>query len=120
MSVLKKITDGTREYFEFYCPGCKQTHLYYTKRKGPTWTFNGDMQAPTFQPSLLLLREEWTPPVTPENLDEWQKKQWPQVKVAKTCHLNITGGMIQFHGDCWHELKHKTIPMVPIPEDSPE
>ena len=50
--------NGTNDvtYF-FWCPGCKKIHPYQV----PRWTFNGDMNKPTFTPSLKMLDipEEW-------------------------------------------------------------
>lgn len=39
----------------FYCPGCKCSH-YFDSR----WTFNGNQESPTFQPSLLC-ETGWAP-----------------------------------------------------------
>lgn len=39
----------------FYCPGCRCNH-YFDSR----WTFNGNEESPTFQPSLLLTTG-WAP-----------------------------------------------------------
>jgi hypothetical protein len=63
--------------------------MFTTKKncRGAVWSFNGDMVSPTFAPSLLL------------------DQSYPR------CHLFITGGMIQFLGDCTHELAGKTVPM---------
>lgn len=78
--------------FLFYCPGCKENHSFDVDCKDrPRWTFNGDMQAPTFEPSLLYAN-----------------------KVPR-CHLFIRGGMIDFLSDCGHELAGKMVAMVPIP-----
>jgi hypothetical protein len=82
---------------------------------GPTmWTWNGDMVKPTFSPSILVSHHEWTPPVTPENLEQWKVQPWPQTKVDKRCHTFIKDGMIQFLGDCTHDHAGKT---VPLPKD---
>jgi hypothetical protein len=35
-----------------YCPGCKEYHHLDHR-----WTFNGDFNRPTFQPSLLVHRD---------------------------------------------------------------
>jgi len=44
------------EYF-FHCPGCGRGHSFITAwvppHTGPTWTFNGNLESPTFSPSLL-------------------------------------------------------------------
>lgn len=79
----------------FYCPGCKEEHLYSVCTDGtrPTWAFNGDMEKPTFTPSLFM----------PD----------------RVCHLFMTDGRIQYLSDCTHHLAGQTIDMVECrwPED---
>lgn len=105
--------DGQREYF-FHCPGCKHGHRYTTawspkkkadyeakhcgpNEKAPTWTFNGNLQSPSFQPSLLYR-------YTKTKNDE----------VQKVCHLYVTNGQMQFLSDCTHEFAGKTVDMGDI------
>ena len=83
--------DGTRWWF--FCPGCKTHHAFTTfpDNPGRGWTFNGDRKKPTFTPSLLCNQSE----------------------PARRCHCYVRDGMIQFLGDCFHELKGKTVPVEP-------
>jgi hypothetical protein len=77
-------------YYIFWCPGCKCGHSYCVG--GPTsWEFNGDVEEPTFKPSLLNYNE------------------------ISRCHLFIIDGKISYCGDCSHELAGTTIDMAPIP-----
>lgn len=55
---------------------------------GPSWQWNGDMEKPTFNPSLLV-----------------------RIGDDRQCHLFVRDGMIEFLGDCHHELKGKTVEM---------
>lgn len=80
----------------FYCPGCRHGHAYEV----PRWQFNGDMTSPTFTPSLLVF---YTNPKTGERVT--------------CCHLFIRAGMIEFCGDCPHELKGQTVPLENWPEN---
>jgi Family of unknown function (DUF6527) len=103
--------------FIFWCPGCRCGHGIWTTQRnswGGHWQFNGNMERPTFSPSLLITHDESTPPVTPENIEQWQKQPWPQTKVRKVCHSFITDGKIQFLPDCTHELRGQTVPMEPF------
>lgn len=87
------------ESYNFFCPGCQHEHRYIVKwgskhgRKDPTWTFNGNMESPTFHPSLLYNRAGGNPTVP-------------------ICHIFIKDGMIQFLSDCSHKLAGQTVPMV--------
>jgi hypothetical protein len=93
---------NTEMYF-FFCPGCRSIHPIHVKwdpkeieekkKFGdvnlPTWKWNGSLDKPTFNPSLLV------------------NKSWPD----KRCHSFIIDGNIQFLNDCWHNLKGQTIPI---------
>ena len=87
------------ESFWFWCPGCKTNHRFVTKlptgETGPTWTFNGDLEKPTFAPSLLCNGR-----TTPD----------PERGVHR-CHLFLQEGMVHYLGDCTHELAGQTIPV---------
>ena len=56
---------------------------------GPRWGFNGNVDAPTFTPSVLV-RYSWS--------------DGPRV-----CHSFVTDGRIQFLGDCTHNLAGQTV-----------
>ena len=106
----------------FFCPGCKCGHAVWTTHPNgitkATWSFNGNMEKPTFSPSLKITRHLWTPPVTPENMEEYRKNPWPQTQVEHICHTVITDGKIHFCGDCTHELAGQVVDMVDF--DKPE
>jgi hypothetical protein len=74
----------------FFCPGCRFGHAVFTTKRncrGAQWTFNGNMERPTFSPSIL---------------HDLSKPR---------CHLFITDGMVHFCGDCEHALAGKVVPM---------
>jgi hypothetical protein len=75
--------------YVFFCPGCKYDHPFRVKPQGarPVWSFNGNVNEPTFSPSLLVFKDDPT----------------------KRCHLIMTNGKIQFCSDCFHDLKNKTV-----------
>jgi hypothetical protein len=81
----------------FHCPGCKNYHAVYIKPhqapNGASWTFNGDMEKPTFSPSIL------------------QRVQLSSGKVM-ICHIFVKDGLIQFLDDCTHELAGSTVEMI--------
>jgi hypothetical protein len=77
----------------FWCPGCKGNHRYEV----PHWTFNGNLERPSFTPSLLMNRGSTNPTVP-------------------VCHLFMTDGEIRFLNDCTHDLAGKTVPCLELPE----
>lgn len=101
MAVIKKSVgpDGAwNGHWMFWCPGCDCAHVYKVVPPEPTWTFDGNEDKPTFMPSLKCTWPE---------LDEDDK-----VIGQNCCHLFVRDGMIQYCGDCTHELAGKTVPMV--------
>jgi hypothetical protein len=87
-----KRDDGTIWGYAFYCPGCEHGHVFYVT--GPmTWEFNGDLESPTFTPSLLNTCEPHPDP-----------KQ-------RRCHLFLTKGVLYFLGDCAHDMRGNIVPL---------
>ena len=60
------------------------------------WDFNGNLDKPTFTPSM----KEWTPAQKPYN-DHPGRPFWQ-------CHFTITDGVITMCGDCTHEHAGKS------------
>jgi hypothetical protein len=82
--------------YAFYCPGCKSAHVFNVVRdrpSGPLWTFNGNLEKPTFSPSLIV-RFPHPPP--------------------QTCHLFVRNGQIEYLSDSCHELAGQTIDLPPF------
>jgi len=111
MSKLPTILhDKSGNELVFMCPGCEHVHaVRYGEGNGPRWTWNGDDFKPTFSPSILYSREQWTPPVTPKNIEQWRVEPWEQTKQLYVCHSFVTDGRIQFLSDCTHELAGQTV-----------
>ena len=92
----------------FYCPGCKREHAYRIQEAdkpvggGPIWSWNGSYEKPTFSPSLLN-HEVKADPGDPH----------PEFALPR-CHLFINNGMIDYCGDCTHELAGRQVPMVDV------
>lgn len=92
---------GSKGQITFWCPGCKMGHTI-AYGGDQTWTWNGDVNRPTFTPSVLA--NGFPNPETPE----WNAKH-------PRCHTFVTDGMIQYLSDCEHELAGQTVPMMPLP-----
>ncbi|MGZ3772972.1 MAG: DUF6527 family protein [Pseudobdellovibrionaceae bacterium] len=74
-----------KKYADWYGIQGKQPHF-------PTWTFNGDMEKPTFSPSMLVDKDN----------------------PASRCHSFVREGKIQFLGDCFHALKNQTVDLPDV------
>lgn len=87
----------------FWCVPCDMYHCFNIKSyKGaspqrPVWQFNGNMDSPTFTPSLLCRTEYGGGVYGPS------KKH--------VCHLFVTNGQIQYLSDCTHAYAGRTVPV---------
>lgn len=96
--VLRKYTDG----YGWWCPGCKNAHMVPVDAPTrPSWGFDGNLECPTFTPSY----RQFIPAQPAEGGD-------PAEPERTLCHCFVKGGMIQFLGDCEHELANQTVPMT--------
>ena len=99
MAKVVKHSDGA---CWFICPGCGQYHRIPTVHNPaegkvhPVWGFNGDLEKPTFTPSILT---RWTE-------GEDYKKQ--------VCHSFVKNGKIEFMGDSTHRLAGQTIELPDV------
>lgn len=91
--------------FLFFCPGCKNAHSFsvgrgevrdgivvYPQGGKQEWGFDGNMEKPTFTPSLLRYAHTGSP----------------------QCHLFLKNGILEFLSDCQHELAGKSVPLEPV------
>ena len=89
-------TNDKRSGYLVDCPGCDAHYIRTVPEDGqPVWTFNGNMDKPTFSPSV---RSRW-------DYDQ-ETKQFKQV-----CHFFLIDGIFEFCSDCTHELAGQKVPM---------
>lgn len=82
--------DGSVHGWSFWCPGCDELHVPRVD-----WTFNGDLDRPTFSPSILVTGRMW--------------RGDPAIEVEERCHSFVRDGRIEFLGDCTHALAGQTV-----------
>lgn len=85
---MSKMAPNGPDGWMFWCPGCDFAHGI-----GPAWTFNGDIERPTIQPSVLV------------------------VDGNPACHSFVTDGKIQFLGDSTHQYAGMTVDLPEWPFD---
>jgi hypothetical protein len=97
----------------FWCPGCDDVHTI--GHEGPeAWTWNGDLDRPTFSPSVLVHMTKWHG--TFEEYGRWTRPTHNVEPGAEaTCHSFVTDGRIQFLGDCTHHLAGQTVDLPEWP-----
>lgn len=82
-----------------WCPGCDMLHRINVlgedgSRDSVIWDWDGNMERPTFDPSILVFRDN----------------------DKKRCHSYLKNGQWQFLTDSGHGLAGKTFGMVPLPD----
>ena len=104
MKLRANLANGVVDSYTFWCPGCNSPHSFNVvsprfAKDVPVWTFNGDMEKPTFSPSLRVFYTH------------------PQTKEQKTiCHLFLTDGKLIYQGDSGHDMKGQTVDLPDIPQ----
>lgn len=83
------------------CPACSQAgveeiHVFAAKMNNgtPGWSFNGDLEKPTFSPSMLA--------------------QGTYAGKPYRCHSFVRDGKIEYLSDCTHALAGKTVELPAI------
>lgn len=99
--------------FLFWCPACRGPHSFRVDvapgDKKPQWHFDGNLESPSFEPSLLCF--------TTYDEDKDPPQPLPNGRRVTLCHLFLRKGQLQYCSDCPHELSGKTVPLPPWPED---
>ena len=87
-----------------WCPGCDQTHRFNVESVNPeriSWWWDGDLELPSFEPSLLTWGKNVGASGEPE---DWR------------CHSFLRKGVWDFLDDSTHALAGQKVPMVPVPD----
>lgn len=116
MRILSKIlrADDLNSQLSFMCPGCKEVHIIkHGDGAGPRWAWNGDVEKPTFAPSILVSGKKLTDKGN-RDMEMWRDSGYPKQDqpfdtVATVCHSFVTHGQIQFLTDSTHELAGQTV-----------
>ena len=93
MSLVSAVLRRTKTGYMHWCPGCHAAH-HIPVSGHVTWTFDGNVDAPTFAPSV---RHSWS------GFEGGQ------------CHYFIRGGRIEFCADSTHARAGQTVPLPPFP-----
>ena len=83
--------------YAIWCPGCEMPHVL----KPETWTFNDDLERPTFAPSIAV---------------KWSRPGLPNLTI---CHSFVVQGTIQFFDDSTHALSGKVVELPDFPTPPP-
>lgn len=103
IATIRQVSAGDRhwESLVFWCPGCELMqgggsglHLLPVTPGSDraTWTFDGNLDAPTLNPSILT-----------HGANDGR------------CHSYLRGGVLEFLDDCTHELAGQKVPLPELP-----
>lgn len=95
---LRSVSMPEGKGIAYFCPGCGHMQYIPTEGEHPVWTWDGNVEAPTLNPSILTWRDV------------------PEKGIHFRCHSFVRGGNIEFLGDCTHALAGKTVPLPELPE----
>ncbi len=83
----RKVHDIKGGGYLIFCPACGHGHKFDER-----WTFNGDYDKPTFNPSMH------SNPPGPKHAVR-----------APSCHSFVRNGKIEFQNDCTHDMAGQTV-----------
>jgi hypothetical protein len=107
--------DGKQLGLMIYCPACKSSHAFLVNSNipGQNWSLDGNMERPTFSPSMLVRGTMYPSGSQWPNEDEHKRLMSGEDMRSQmkpyVCHSFVRDGKIQYLNDCTHALKGQTI-----------
>ena len=98
------VADGN--HYAFFCQACYSPHVIPTGPGQQGWHFDGNLEQPTFSPSILVRSGSAIDPTFRDEPGD----------PPRVCHSFVRDGQIQYLGDCDHRLAGQTLPLVEWPE----
>jgi hypothetical protein len=87
------------------CPACCAdkrgcAHMFSVRMGdgSPGWDFNGDLENPTFSPSMLA------------------RSDYGEERMPHVCHSFVRDGRIQYLSDCTHSMAGQTVDLPDLEE----
>lgn len=93
---LQPVTKSEPTGYLMFCPACETHHFF----RVPGWYFNGDMEAPTFSPSIIVRGG----PALDDGSD-------------RVCHSFVRNGKIEYLADCTHAMAGQTVEIPDLDEE---
>lgn len=112
--------DGVQQGYLIECPACGFAHFFHVEQpsnSGQRWTFNGDLDKPTFSPSMRARSGHYcigrNKAECPECADAERRGESSH---CVHCHSFVREGKIQFLADCSHDMAGQTVDLPEILE----
>lgn len=109
----KKLRIAQQGNVMFWCPGCNEYHIVKVEGTGrPIWDYNGNPDAPTFGPSILVTSGHYVTGYSDKGLCDKSGGTEPCTSESCfRCHSYVRDGMIQFLSDSTHQYAGQTVPL---------
>lgn len=106
LRVMTDVDTGKASYW-MWCPGCDDT-----VRITSEWDWDGNLDAPTFSPSILTTGVQWA------ESEHFYKPNHASVPAGGEirCHSFLRAAVWEFLTDCTHALAGQHVPMVDLPD----
>jgi hypothetical protein len=128
---VKTDVEGRFVGLNIRCPGCSQTHTVPLRALPPAfsevgesphvgsahrWEFTGDLERPTFVPSLHIKTGHHCDGQPPADQCQWCKmaEEDGEPTLCKVCHSFVRDGRIEFLSDCTHALAGQTVDLPEV------
>lgn len=115
MGQVSKVLRSGGDMYSHWCPGCGEMHFIPTDRDdGPNWSFDGNVDAPTFNPSVRI-GGKLTVKVNGRWTGEWVRDAAGNA-VDMCCHYFLHAGVLKYCSDSTHALAGQEIPLPELPD----
>lgn len=88
--------------YKFDCPACGWDHIIYTNPQNPSpnqeescWGCNGNLEAPTFSPSIRFRMGKYVPDLTSQQIAYCEEMGRKNPKYNVICHSFVENGFIR-------------------------
>lgn len=105
-SKLRRSSGG----YAWFCRACNQGHPLPSG-----WTFNGDLEKPTFSPSFRHAGKKTTRNERGEWTGDWVRDADGN-PVDEVCHYILTDGIVNYCSDCTHDMAGQSVPLPDLPD----
>jgi hypothetical protein len=110
MSNIMGVLNVAGDQILFWCPGCDAPHAISVK----LWVFDGNYDAPTFTPSVLVHGHKT---LINDDLEGDALFAPENITMTPQCHSFVNQGRIEFLSDSTHPLAGQTVELPAWPKE---
>jgi hypothetical protein len=99
----------TERGYAHWCLGCGEMHVIFD-----SWSFDGNLESPTFNPSVKITGKKTVVDDKGEWTGEWVRDANGNA-IDDCCHYFLHAGVLKFQTDSLHELAGQNVPLPNLP-----